>query len=124
MARVPLGRRDERSRHGARSRDAPRPRFPRRRGPRAPAHRARRRSHLLRRARHDASPEARAGRRRGRDGRRSAHVRGMDLLVTATHFVILGAALALDATFGEWPAKLHPVVWMGKIIALFERIAP
>jgi adenosylcobinamide-phosphate synthase len=44
--------------------------------------------------------------------------------VTTTHFAILGAALFVDWTLGEWPAVLHPVVWMGKTIALFERAAP
>jgi adenosylcobinamide-phosphate synthase len=48
----------------------------------------------------------------------------LDLLMTATHFAILGAALVVDWTLGEWPAALHPVVWMGKTIALLERAAP
>ncbi len=44
--------------------------------------------------------------------------------MTATHFAILAAALLVDWTLGEWPSALHPVVWMGKTIALFERLAP
>ncbi len=37
---------------------------------------------------------------------------------------ILATALFVDWTIGEWPSVIHPVVWMGKSIALFERIAP
>jgi adenosylcobinamide-phosphate synthase len=44
--------------------------------------------------------------------------------MTVTHFAVLGSALAVDVALGEWPAALHPVVWMGKVIGLFERIAP
>ncbi|MCG8424112.1 MAG: adenosylcobinamide-phosphate synthase CbiB [Proteobacteria bacterium] len=33
-------------------------------------------------------------------------------------------ALAVDLVFGEPPAVAHPVVWTGKLIALFERLAP
>ncbi|HEV3193759.1 MAG TPA: adenosylcobinamide-phosphate synthase CbiB [Polyangiaceae bacterium] len=36
----------------------------------------------------------------------------------------LPLAVALDLTFGEPPARLHPVVWMGKAIAMCERFAP
>jgi len=32
-------------------------------------------------------------------------------------------AVAIDQVFGEPPAALHPVVWMGKVIALSERLA-
>ncbi|HEY8514195.1 MAG TPA: adenosylcobinamide-phosphate synthase CbiB [Candidatus Binatia bacterium] len=39
-----------------------------------------------------------------------------------------GAALALalvwDAALGEPPARLHPVVWMGRAVAAAERLAP
>jgi adenosylcobinamide-phosphate synthase len=44
--------------------------------------------------------------------------------MTATHFAILGAALVVDWTLGEWPAAVHPVVWMGKTVELLERMAP
>jgi adenosylcobinamide-phosphate synthase len=33
-------------------------------------------------------------------------------------------ALAYDQIFGEPPARLHPVVWMGKLVSLWERFAP
>ncbi len=36
----------------------------------------------------------------------------------------LGAALALDLLFGELPARLHPVVWMGALIRWAERRLP
>lgn len=37
---------------------------------------------------------------------------------------VLTCALALDALAGEYPARLHPVVWMGRAITLLERRAP
>lgn len=37
--------------------------------------------------------------------------------------VILGVAFALDATWGEPPNALHPVVWMGRAIAPLKRCA-
>jgi adenosylcobinamide-phosphate synthase len=36
----------------------------------------------------------------------------------------LGIALALDAFVGEYPAPLHPVVWMGLLISALLRLAP
>jgi adenosylcobinamide-phosphate synthase len=33
-------------------------------------------------------------------------------------------ALAIDLALGEYPARLHPVVWMGSAISLLERAAP
>ena len=33
-------------------------------------------------------------------------------------------AVVLDLAFGEPPAALHPVVWMGKVLGLLVRIAP
>jgi len=33
-------------------------------------------------------------------------------------------ALVFDCTLGEPPEALHPVVWMGKLIALLERLLP
>ena len=33
-------------------------------------------------------------------------------------------ALLLDLTLGEPPNRLHPTVWMGKTVALAERVAP
>ena len=38
--------------------------------------------------------------------------------------LILLLALAIDVLFGELPRPLHPVVWMGKLTTLLERIAP
>jgi adenosylcobinamide-phosphate synthase len=36
----------------------------------------------------------------------------------------LPLAFALDALAGEYPSRLHPVVWMGKAIGALERLAP
>ncbi len=43
---------------------------------------------------------------------------------TASALGILGAALLLDRFAGEYPAPLHPVVWMGHLIAALLRLAP
>ena len=40
------------------------------------------------------------------------------------NIIILVLALAIDLAFGEPPAPLHPVVWMGKLISFGERFAP
>lgn len=37
---------------------------------------------------------------------------------------VLGLALAIDLAAGEYPARLHPVVWMGSAISALERRAP
>lgn len=37
---------------------------------------------------------------------------------------VLALALALDRAAGEYPARLHPVVWMGRVISWLERRAP
>jgi adenosylcobinamide-phosphate synthase len=37
---------------------------------------------------------------------------------------ILCGALIVDEAVGEWPAAVHPVVWMGKMVALLERASP
>ncbi|MSQ13455.1 MAG: cobalamin biosynthesis protein CobD [Dehalococcoidia bacterium] len=37
---------------------------------------------------------------------------------------VLGLAAALDLLLGEPPAPFHPVVWMGKLIGVMERLAP
>src|SRR5919197_250130 len=37
---------------------------------------------------------------------------------------VLGGALAIDLPLGEYPARLHPVVWMGHAISVLERRAP
>jgi adenosylcobinamide-phosphate synthase len=37
---------------------------------------------------------------------------------------VVAAALALDLALGEYPARLHPVVWMGRVISALERRAP
>lgn len=37
--------------------------------------------------------------------------------------VVLGALL-LDRFLGEWPNRLHPVVWMGSAVKAAERLAP
>lgn len=38
--------------------------------------------------------------------------------------LVLVLALIIDATLGEYPNPLHPVVWMGKVIAALDRRAP
>jgi adenosylcobinamide-phosphate synthase len=38
--------------------------------------------------------------------------------------LVLAGALALDRFLGEFPAPLHPVVWMGGAISALERAAP
>ncbi|MDP2765969.1 MAG: cobalamin biosynthesis protein, partial [Candidatus Methanoperedens sp.] len=37
---------------------------------------------------------------------------------------VLLLAVLFDILFGEPPAFIHPVVWMGKLINFFIRIAP
>lgn len=37
---------------------------------------------------------------------------------------IIWLAVALDALAGEPPSAVHPVAWMGRLIAVFSRIAP
>ncbi len=37
---------------------------------------------------------------------------------------ILFLALVLDLLFGELPRAIHPVVWMGKLISLWKKLAP
>ena len=37
---------------------------------------------------------------------------------------VLALALVLDVALGEPPNRLHPTVWMGKTVALAERIGP
>lgn len=37
---------------------------------------------------------------------------------------VLVLALALDLAAGEYPARLHPVVWMGRVISRLEALAP
>ncbi|OBW61150.1 MAG: cobalamin biosynthesis protein CobD [Dehalococcoides mccartyi] len=37
---------------------------------------------------------------------------------------IIVLALALDLVLGEYPAPLHPVVWLGKFISLLDRFSP
>ena len=38
--------------------------------------------------------------------------------------IVLALALATDLAFGELPARVHPVVWIGKTTAGLERLAP
>jgi adenosylcobinamide-phosphate synthase len=41
-----------------------------------------------------------------------------------TTIVVLVAALLLDRFLGEWPNRIHPVVWMGNLVKAAERRAP
>jgi adenosylcobinamide-phosphate synthase len=43
---------------------------------------------------------------------------------SSVSLLALPLALALDALAGEYPNRLHPVVWMGNAIAFLERGAP
>lgn len=36
------------------------------------------------------------------------------------HLIILVGALSLDLCIGEYPTRLHPTVWIGKVILLFK----
>jgi adenosylcobinamide-phosphate synthase len=40
------------------------------------------------------------------------------------HAAALALALAIDLAFGEYPAVVHPVVWMGRCISFLEARAP
>ena len=44
--------------------------------------------------------------------------------IAAQDLVVLAVAVLLDLIMGEAPARLHPTVWIGKTVALAERIAP
>ncbi|MCS6767280.1 MAG: cobalamin biosynthesis protein [Candidatus Nitrosocaldus sp.] len=49
----------------------------------------------------------------------------MDLLGVSLHhalipYMVLAGALALDLLLGEYPARLHPTVWMGRLISVFK----
>lgn len=50
--------------------------------------------------------------------------RSMNALPIPLDALALLLALLLDLTLGEPPNRLHPTVWMGKTVALAERIAP
>lgn len=41
-----------------------------------------------------------------------------------TSLLVLLGALAVDRWYGEWPSRMHPVVWMGDTIRWLERWAP
>jgi adenosylcobinamide-phosphate synthase len=43
---------------------------------------------------------------------------------TITALGVLGVALLLDRLAGEYPAPLHPVVWMGRLTSYLLRLAP
>ncbi len=42
----------------------------------------------------------------------------------ATPLAILACALLLDGLLGEYPAAIHPVVWIGNLVSLLLRCAP
>jgi len=41
------------------------------------------------------------------------------MYLQSTLFIII-IAVIIDVIFGELPAKIHPVVWMGKVIDFFR----
>jgi adenosylcobinamide-phosphate synthase len=43
---------------------------------------------------------------------------------TTAALLILAGALLIDHFVGEYPPRLHPVVWMGRLIAALLRLAP
>lgn len=45
-------------------------------------------------------------------------------MVADPSWAVLAVALALDVVLGEPPNALHPVVWMGKLTSVLERLAP
>ncbi len=40
------------------------------------------------------------------------------------HIAILGVAITFDLLLGEYPPRLHPVVWMGRVIDWLTDLAP
>jgi len=44
--------------------------------------------------------------------------------ILSPNLFVLSAAIAVDFLLGEYPSTIHPVVWIGKAITLFESIAP
>lgn len=38
--------------------------------------------------------------------------------------LVLAGALTIDLLLGEMPGAIHPVVWMGRVISILERLAP
>ncbi len=40
----------------------------------------------------------------------------------SSDLAVLGLAVSLDLVLGEIPARFHPTVWMGKTVALADRI--
>ncbi len=48
----------------------------------------------------------------------------MNLPLPLEYLVALLVALAFDQLFGEPPARLHPVVWMGYLVKFWDRLAP
>ena len=48
----------------------------------------------------------------------------LNMLPVPPDALVLLLALLLDLALGEPPNRLHPTVWMGKTVALAERIAP
>lgn len=46
------------------------------------------------------------------------------MTLAAANVVVLILALAFDLLLGEPPNFLHPVVWQGKLVGLFNRLAP
>lgn len=44
--------------------------------------------------------------------------------IDSSVLVILVASLAIDLIIGEWPAKIHPTVWIGNIISAISKPLP
>ena len=44
--------------------------------------------------------------------------------IDSSVLVILVASLAIDLIIGEWPAKIHPTVWIGNIISTISKPLP
>lgn len=43
---------------------------------------------------------------------------------SGAELAVLALAVALDLAFGEPPARVHPVVWMGWLLGRLEKCAP
>ena len=40
------------------------------------------------------------------------------------HVLIIPLSVIIDLLFGEYPARLHPVVWIGNVISFLLKFAP
>ncbi|MEM1950625.1 MAG: cobalamin biosynthesis protein [Candidatus Nitrosocaldus sp.] len=48
------------------------------------------------------------------------HIQQLIIHPIIMHLIILACALLLDLCVGEYPTRLHPTVWIGRVISLFK----